>query len=116
MVEILEETKGNLIAVRVKGKITSDDYAVFNPLMEKTLKDYEKPHAYIEVHELEMPGADALWEELKNLPDYNKFGKCAVVSDQEWLDTMAKVADKPMSPDIKFFTFDQKEKAREWLK
>ena len=116
MIEILDETQGNLIAAKVEGKITEQDYEKFNPLLEKTLKDYDKPNVYCEVYQLEMPGPEAIWEEIKNIPSYNKLGKCAIVSDQKWLDAMVKVADKPMSPDIKFFNFDQKSEAKEWVK
>jgi len=116
MIEILEETQGDLIAAKVKGKITEQDYEIFIPVLEKTLKDYNRPNLYCEVYELELPSPKAIWEELKNIPNYNKLGKCAIVSDQKWLDTMAKVADKPMTPDIKFFSFEQKAQAKEWVK
>jgi len=116
MIEILDETQGNLIAVKVKGKINDQDYEKFNLLLEKTLKDYDRPNIYCEIYELKMPSPQAIWEDIKNIPNYNKMGKGAFVSDQKWIETVTKVLDKPMSPDIKFFNFDQKAEAKEWVK
>lgn len=115
MLEILEETKDDLVAIKVTGKLTKKDYEILNPVMEKTLKDHDKPKMYCEMHELEIPTAKAMWEEMKNLPHYNKFDKCALVSSAGWMSDMAKIADTTMAPDVKAYDITEKVLALQWL-
>lgn len=116
MIKILEETKGDLIAIEVKGKLTQEDFNVFNPVLEKTIKDFEKPKVYIEIHELDPPSFQAIWADLSNIPNYNKLEKCAVVGTKDWYEPMTKFFGAMLSPEVKYFNYEQKADAMQWLK
>lgn len=116
MIKILDETKKDLIAIKVTGELIEKDYDILNPIMEKTLKDYDNPKLYCEIHELDMPTTKAVWEDLKNIPDYNKFEKCAFVSSKDWINSIAKLADTIMKPEVKHYEFREKAVALKWLK
>lgn len=115
MIEILEKTKGNLLAIQVKGKLTKADYDIFNPILEKTIKDYKKPKLYCEIMELDMPTFKAIWEDIKNIPNYNKLEKCAVVGTKDWYEPMVKFFGKLISPEVRYFSIEQKDLANDWL-
>lgn len=40
MIKILDESKENLLAARVKGKIGKQDFDVLNPVLEKKVKEH----------------------------------------------------------------------------
>jgi hypothetical protein len=116
MLKVLDETRSDLLALRISGRIEGNDIEKMNPLLEKMLKDYEKPKVYVEIDELDMPTAKAVWEDLKNTPKYNKFGKCAVVGSKEWHEVVAKLSGSILGPEVKYFNFDEKTEAMAWLK
>ncbi|HET6243006.1 MAG: STAS/SEC14 domain-containing protein [Bacteroidetes bacterium] len=115
MVQILDETKGDLISIKIKGKLTKGDFDVFNPILEKTIRDFEKPKIYIEIHEIDMPEFQAIWEDIKNIPKYNRLEKIAVVGIKGWYEQMTIIFSKIISPEVKYFDYDQKKNAKKWL-
>jgi hypothetical protein len=115
MLKVLEETQSDLLAMRATGKIDVHDVEKVNPLLDKMLKDFEEPKIYIEFHELDMPSAEAVWKDLKNTPKYNKFEKCAVVGSKKWLEILTNFASPIMKTEVKYFNFDEKADAMEWL-
>lgn len=116
MIKILDETKGELIAIEIKGKITKQDFNVFNPVLEKTIKNFDNPKIYMEIHEIDIPTFQAMWEDVKNIPTYNKLERLAVIGTKDWHETMAKLFGKLISPEVKYFDYDHKNDARQWLK
>ena len=115
MITILEKTKEGLIGIQVKGKLTKADYDIFNPILEKTIKDYKKPKLYCEILELDMPTFQAIWEDIKIIPKYNKLERCAVVGTKDWYEPMVKFFGKMISPEVRYFNIDLSRKPRQMI-
>lgn len=116
MIKILEESKNNLLAVRVRGDIESRDFDILNPILEKTIEEHDHPLAYIELLDLESFTPKAVMEDLKNVPKYNQFEKVAMVGDAKWKEIIIKAAGTLMKSEVKYFNYDQKTEAMAWLK
>lgn len=51
MLQILEQTQGNVIATRALGKLTASDYAILLPVLKNRLQSYQKIRWYFEMEE-----------------------------------------------------------------
>lgn len=116
MIKILEESRNNLLAVRVTGEIEAKDYDILKPILGKTIDEHEKAYAYIEILDLESVTPKAVMEDLKSLPTYNKFEKVAIVGDAKWKKIITDTVGKLLKPSTKYFNFDEKADAMEWVK
>jgi hypothetical protein len=116
MIEKLEESSDNILAFRISGKIKKGDYDILNPAMEKHLIKNDDPKMFIEVGVLDGFTTKALFEELKNIPDYDKFTKIAMVGEKDWKETLTKIFDPIFSPETKYFCFEEKDEALNWLR
>ena len=116
MVEFLDESRGNLLAVRVTKVVDKYNFEAFNPELEKVVDDYDDPRFYMELPEFDKATPRAIFEDFTNLPSYNKFKKIAVVGDAKWKEVVIEVMGAVMSPATKYFNFDEKEKAISWVK
>lgn len=117
MINIInEKTHGNVVAMRAEGKIEKSDYDRIVPIMEELVKKHDKLDAYVEVKELDKITARALWEEIKaDVRFFNNIKKVAVVGDASWKEVLTKAVDILPNIDTKYFDFDQKEKAQQWI-
>lgn len=116
MVEILDETENNLIAIKAENTITKEDYEALLPLLEDKIYANGTIRLYMEIQDLEGIELKALWEDLKfDSKHADDFSKMAVVGNKKWEEWLIK-ASKPMtSGEIKFFELSDKEKAIEWV-
>ncbi len=116
MFKILDNTKENIIAFIVNGKVLKTDYDVLNPLLEKTEKDYDAVRLIIEIGDIEGITAEAL---IKDIATYFKhvkhIEKVAVVGQDKMAKTWAKVADPFIRADINYFPPEEKDIAMEWI-
>lgn len=115
MIKVPDNSRANLLAMHISGQIDGAEIEKMTPLLDKLIDENENPVVYAEVHDLDVPTARAVWKDLKNIPRYNKLDKCAVVADKQWLEFVTKVSGVIMRPQMKYFSFDEKEKALQWI-
>lgn len=117
MLQLLEESKGDLVALRVSGHIDKTDYDVMLPLLEEKIKQHNKISVYAEVQDVEDYTLTALWEDVKfDIRHASDFKKAAIVGDQKWLNLLASVAPPFTSAEVKYFNFMDRDKALDWVK
>jgi len=116
MVTILDKSRGNLLAPTIGGKISEKNFEVLNPILEKTINEHDDPRAYIELREIDKITFKAILEDLSNIPKYNKFKKVAVLGDANWKEMITKALGAIVRPTAKYFNFDGKKEAMEWVK
>ena len=87
MLEVIE-SPDNVLALRVVGKLSKDDYtAVLEPAVEQLLAKYGELRAVIVISD-EFDGltAGATWEDLKfGFEHLSKWKRCAVVTSHDWV-------------------------------
>ncbi len=119
MFTILDFTKHNLIAFKVKGKIEKADYDKLNALLEKTAREYDRQKVYLEIEPEDVEGIEpkALWEDIKTFFKHIKnLDKLAIVSNSPVVEKTAKISKPFVSGEVKYFSDKEAITAREWVK
>jgi hypothetical protein len=104
------------LSMKAVGKLTHADYEVISPLIDKALGTFTHPHvrAFIDVTELDGWDARAAWDDLKlGLKHGNEFVKIALVGNQHWQETAARIGSWFVSGEMK--SFEEANVALEWL-
>lgn len=117
MIQVLEESKDDLVAFRISGHIDKRDYEIMLPLLEEKIKQHGKIRVYAEVYEVEDYSLKALWEDIKfDFKHASDFSRAAVVGDRKWLDWLTMIAKPFTSAEVKYFDFTQRDQAWAWIK
>lgn len=118
MITMIPFDEGNIIGIRVEGQIDDEGVKqVFAVVDEKSLQ-HKKLRIYAEIKEPGLPRFKTWLESLPSkLKHISTFEKEAIVSDRVWIEAVAKIGDHLFpSIEVKHFTFDNVEKAKEWIK
>ena len=116
MIQLLEESKGDLIAFRLSGEIDKSDYSVMLPVMEEKIRQYKKVAVYAELMEVKGASLKALWDDLRfDFKHATDFKKAALVGDAEILDWLTVMANPFTSAKVKRFEFNQRAEAMAWV-
>ncbi|RDV16974.1 STAS/SEC14 domain-containing protein [Pontibacter diazotrophicus] len=116
MLQILEESQGDLVAFRISGNVDKNDYDVMLPVLEDKIQKHGKIKVYAEVQDVEAYSLRALYEDIKfDLKHASDFSKAAIVGDQDWMDWLAKAARPFTTAEVKYFNFSQRKEAWLWI-
>lgn len=119
MIQILPESHGNILGVRLTGKVTDEDYEkVFIPALEKVLAEHKKMRCiYYMDAEFEGWNLGAMWDDAKfGMKHRNDFEKIAVIGGPKWAEWGTKLAGHMVSGEVKTFPVDQLQAAWDWIK
>jgi hypothetical protein len=117
MLQILEESKDDLVAIRILGHVDKNDYDVMLPVLEERIKQHQKISIYAELQDVEAITLEALWEDLKfDIRHASDFEKAAIVGDQQWLELLLTVSSPFTSAQVKYFDFKDRNLALEWVR
>jgi hypothetical protein len=119
MIEVLPESQGNLLGVRVRGKITAQDYEeVLIPRLEDLLQEYRQVRFLCLIDE-DFQGMElgAMWDDAKfGLQHRKEFDKMAVVAPARWMAVLVKLFSPIMSGELRTFPREQLQDAWDWVK
>ena len=116
MLELLEESKGDLVAFRISGHVDKNDYEIMLPILEEKIKQYGKINVYAEMQEVEDFTLKALWEDLKfDFRHAADFSKAALVGEQKWLDWLTISSSPFTTAKVKHFSLEQRQQALDWI-
>ena len=114
MLTVLPESQGDLLAVRVSGTMTREDYGQFRSRAEQMMRDHGQIRVLMELDNLHGWSVGAAWEDLKfGLSHLGRFERCAIVGDRKWEAWMTELA-KPFFR-VEYFDRSQMDEARRWL-
>jgi hypothetical protein len=117
MLQLLEESRDELVAFRLTGSIDRHDYDVMLPILEEKIKQYGKIRVYAELQDAENVSLQALWEDLKfDFRHATDFRRVALVGNQKWLDWFTVMATPFTTAKVKYFDPMDREKALDWVK
>jgi hypothetical protein len=119
MLELLE-TRDDVFALTVTGRITGDDLAEMMERLDKAMANHDQVHVFVETRSL-----DGI--EISDLPSYladalplfrklRRFGRVAVVADQAWVRAATRL-ESAVLPGISYRVFepDQRDEALAWV-
>jgi hypothetical protein len=119
MIDILPESRGNLVAVRMGGTLTTDDYTgTWVPRLREVFEEHGKARTLIYLDEtFEGWEAGVIWEDTKfGLTHFTDFDKIAIVGAEKWVGQVAEFFGKLMPASVKSFPAGSLEEAYEWIK
>lgn len=116
MIEFLDTTKENLIAVEIRGKVSKEDIQKFHPLIQHILNTNEKVDFYIELHDFEGYELGGFWEGLKiDSSHISDYGDMAIVGGKKWHEWAAEATDFFTNSEVKHFDLEERESAKKWI-
>ncbi|TPE45158.1 SpoIIAA family protein [Pontibacter mangrovi] len=116
MLQLLEQSKDSLVALRISGSVDRNDYDVMLPLLQERIKQHGKIRVYAEVQDVEDYSLKALWEDIKfDVKHATDFSKVALVGDKKWVDWLTVMAKPFTSAEVKYFDFSQQPQAWAWI-
>ena len=111
------ETSGDLIEVRVHGKLTKETYEELVPVFEAGIREHGKVRVLFVMHDFHGWTAGALWEDLKfDLKHFRDIRRLAIVGEKKWQHGMAVFCRPFTTAKIQYFLAHEVERAREWLR
>ncbi len=116
MYQYLNEHAGDLIAIRVTGKLDQNDYESLIPEFESKIRQYGKISLYWEMEDFEGWQPKGLLEDLKfDAKHADDYKKIAMVGDKRWEEWMTSLMKPFSSAEIKYFDLSGREQALRWV-
>lgn len=115
MHEILPQTQGDFVAIKLIGKLTELDFEIITPLLVAEIEEYHKIALFVEMEDFHGWTPGALWADTKfDLQHHNDFSRIAIVGDQKWEQWMATFAKPFTSAAVRYFNVDERDAALRW--
>ena len=119
MIEVMAESQGNIIGVKIRGKLTTQEYEeIWMPKVEGVIQAHGKIRCYCLIED-DFQGAEAgaIWDDTKfGLKHRRDFEKVAMVGGKKWMEWLMKIFGPLVSGEIKSFRREQDQKAWDWIK
>ena len=117
MLTILDETKEQLLAVRVSGWLTAEDFDAYKALISDRMQHTQAARLYFEMVDFEgwQPGS-FLENALFDLIHGREYGKVAMVGEKKWQEWAARLASPVKKEGVYYFDLTHKEEAMAWVK
>ncbi|WP_227369709.1 STAS/SEC14 domain-containing protein [Halomonas sp. M20] len=120
MLELIAAPALHVVAMRVSGCIDADDLQRGIDAIEHTKKSHDKISFFVEVDNLRWMTGTALMRDigygLTQFGRMHRFHRIAVVSDQQWVRSVASVQNQLFSSiEVRPFKKEEKETAMQWV-
>lgn len=100
----------------IHGKVEEQDFEHFVPIAEERIAERGQIGLLVNVSDFEGYSASGLWEDLKfDVKHYSDVSRLALVSSDPSDKWMATVSKPFTAADVKFFSTDQLDNARQWV-
>ena len=120
MIQMIE-APGDVIALKIAGKITGEDLDRIMDRVDETMTAHETVHVFVETEGISGIELTAMPEHMRRaFPLFGKlsrFGRVAVVADQAWIRAGTRL-ESAMLPNIKYRTYmpDERDEALAWVR
>ncbi len=117
MIQILDKTINDFIAVRASGKLTKKDYEDILALAKEKTRQYGRTNWYIEITDFKGWEFDAAVEDLKfDIEHYDDIKRIAMVGDKKWYYWGAMASKLFTRAKVEYFDIADKVKAENWAR
>jgi SpoIIAA-like len=116
LIEILQQSTQNCLAIHFSGKLTGPEYQQFIDALVERLKTGSQVSLVMNLVDFDFYGDFAAAKaDLKfAFGEYNHIHRAAFVGDQKWLDWFTRFIDPFTRAEEKHFPADQLEAALDW--
>ncbi len=117
MIDLLDQSTGNVFGMRVSGMLLQQDYERFVPMLENLIEEHGSVRCLVEMTGLHGIKLRALWDEIKfDVRHARQIERCAVVGDRAWEAWMTRLSRPIFSnAEIRFFDVTARDQAWEWI-
>jgi len=115
-VELYEKVDGNILEVRLTGKLTKADYAKFVPEAERLIAKHGKVRMLVTMQDFHGWGAGAMWEDAKfGLRHFSDIERLAMVGEKRWQKGLALFCKPFTKAEVRYYTPEEADRAHAWL-
>ena len=117
MYHVLSESENGNVGIKIKRKLTQDDYELLIPYLHQLRNEVGLFRLLCDMTECEALDSQALWEELTSqLHQFHEIPRVAVVGDCHWMECGTKVFHPLLKTTVQYFAPDQLDAAWTWVK
>ena len=118
MIEILAESRNNLLAVKATDKLTAEDYEkIFIPKLHELIGKYGKIRVLFYLPD-SFKGWElgAMWDDAKfGMRHRNDFEKIALAGGPNWVKWATEIAAHILKCDVKTFKTEELQESLSWI-
>jgi stage II sporulation SpoAA-like protein len=108
---------GNVITVRVTGKLSDEDYGDLIPRWESVIADKGSMRLLFEMRNFDGWGLHAAWDDLKfDIENRDKIERVAMVGDKPWEKWLTKLGALFVHAEVRYFDLEQLAEAERWIR
>ena len=116
-VELQNLAAGDVLAVRMTGKLVKEDYAALTHDVERRIGEKGKIRMLVEMHDFHGWTAGALWEDTKfELKHFNHIERLALVGETKWERGMAVFCKPFTTAKVRYFDRSERDAAEAWIR
>ena len=117
MLEFLEGSGGNVVGVRIAGKVTGDDMKCMYGRAEQAIEETGSVRLLVRIAGFGGVEAEALWEKLKfTLAHLKHIERMAAVGDKAWEKWWVTFAGSVVPTKVRYFDEGEIDAAWAWLR
>lgn len=107
---------GGLVHVQVTGKLTTEDYDAFVPVVDDAIGKHDRVRVLLEMRDFHGWTAGALWQDLKfGVSHFTSIERLAIVGEKTWQRGLAAFCKPFTMARVKYFAATALDDARAWL-
>ncbi len=118
MFEVMEESTGKVLGLKINGKLLHEDYQQLVPQVEALIEEHGSIRCLVEMADFHGIELRALWDEIKfDVRHSRQIERCAIVGDRAWHAWMTNLS-RPLFPraEMKYFELAERDEAWRWVK
>lgn len=116
MLEILPETRDNILAVRVRDKLTIPDFDQYRNLVRDLMLKNKETHIYYEMVNVDwIQPVAAIENGLFDLIHGLDYGRVAMVGEKKWQEWAARLISPIKKQGVRYYDLADKELAIKWV-
>jgi len=113
-IEIIES--GNLLEVKVTGKLTREFYQALAPKVDALIQQHGRIRILVIMHDFHGWTLGAMWEDMKfDLSHWKDIEQLALVGESKWEQGMAAFCKPFTKAKIQYFDHSKEAEARQWI-
>ena len=115
-VELRTEAGGEILVVKLSGKLTKEDYEEFVPEVERLIHKHGKVRMIVQMHDFHGWSLGALWQDIKfDLKHFSDVERLAMVGDSKWEAGMAAFCKPFTTAKVRYFDEAKAAEAFHWI-
>lgn len=117
MYNIMRESKGNVLGIKVTQELRSEDYATLLPFTQQLILHHGSIRVLTDLTEFDHPNHWANLKAALRILKYSKFvEKDAIISDASWVLSFAKLVSPFFKTEVRVFPSHRAQQAWDWVR